>query len=183
MPFADVAFAAGFASIRQFNDTIREVYAATPTELRGRDGAAARPDPTPGQLELRLPVRAPYAGARGARASSPPTWCRAWRRAARTGTPARCALPHGPGTSGSAFPTTTPRRGTIRALPARASSDLRDVGAAVERCRRLLDADCDPVAVDGRALRRPADGPAGAAATGAAGAGRTSTATRSRSAP
>jgi AraC family transcriptional regulator of adaptative response / DNA-3-methyladenine glycosylase II len=26
--------------------------------------------------------------------------------------------------------------------------DLRDVSAAVERCRRVLDADCDPVAVD-----------------------------------
>jgi AraC family transcriptional regulator of adaptative response / DNA-3-methyladenine glycosylase II len=36
MSFADVAFAAGFASIRQFNDTIREVYASTPTQLRGR---------------------------------------------------------------------------------------------------------------------------------------------------
>src|SRR4051812_3814659 len=32
---ADVAFAAGFNSVRQFNDTIREVYAATPTRLRG----------------------------------------------------------------------------------------------------------------------------------------------------
>jgi AraC family transcriptional regulator of adaptative response / DNA-3-methyladenine glycosylase II len=34
--FADVAFAAGFASVRQFNDTIREVYDATPSQLRGR---------------------------------------------------------------------------------------------------------------------------------------------------
>src|ERR1700712_3070090 len=31
LPLADVAFAAGFASIRQFNDTVREVFAATPT--------------------------------------------------------------------------------------------------------------------------------------------------------
>ena len=31
---ADVAFAAGFASIRQFNDTVREVFATTPTGLR-----------------------------------------------------------------------------------------------------------------------------------------------------
>lgn len=30
-----VAFAAGFASIRQFNDTMREVYGLTPLELRG----------------------------------------------------------------------------------------------------------------------------------------------------
>src|SRR3712207_8426849 len=31
---ADVAFAAGFASIRQFNDTVREIFAATPSALR-----------------------------------------------------------------------------------------------------------------------------------------------------
>ena len=38
LQFAEIAFAAGFASIRQFNDTIREVYALSPTELRGRRG-------------------------------------------------------------------------------------------------------------------------------------------------
>src|SRR5450759_608398 len=31
---SDVAFAAGFASIRTFNDTIQEVFALSPTELR-----------------------------------------------------------------------------------------------------------------------------------------------------
>src|SRR6266550_2408450 len=36
LPFTDVAFAAGFESIRQFNDTIREVFALPPTELRRR---------------------------------------------------------------------------------------------------------------------------------------------------
>src|SRR5690349_13262859 len=58
LPIADVAFAAGFASIRQFNDTIREVFATTPTGLRsarrGRDVG------TPGWLTLRLTARAPY---------------------------------------------------------------------------------------------------------------------------
>ncbi len=34
LPASEVAFAAGFASVRQFNDTIRELYAATPTQLR-----------------------------------------------------------------------------------------------------------------------------------------------------
>ena len=42
LTFADVAFAAGFASVRQFNDTMREVYAASPTELRGRRRAPGR---------------------------------------------------------------------------------------------------------------------------------------------
>ncbi len=40
LPFGDVAFAAGFASIRQFNDTVREVFETTPTALRAR---ATRP--------------------------------------------------------------------------------------------------------------------------------------------
>src|SRR5450756_2023301 len=34
LPFAEVAFAAGFASLRQFNDTVREVFALTPREMR-----------------------------------------------------------------------------------------------------------------------------------------------------
>src|SRR5690606_16505114 len=34
MPVTEIAFAAGFTSIRQFNDTVREIYAASPSELR-----------------------------------------------------------------------------------------------------------------------------------------------------
>src|SRR3954470_1699103 len=49
MPFADVTFAAGFSSIRQFNDTVREVYACSPTTLR--EGTSAT-GPVPGLLEL-----------------------------------------------------------------------------------------------------------------------------------
>src|SRR3954471_22118623 len=63
LPFGDVAFAAGFASIRQFNDTIRVVCDLTPTALRrrvqakfGRGDAVAA-----GTLSLRLPVRTPFA--------------------------------------------------------------------------------------------------------------------------
>src|SRR5256884_2202530 len=42
LAFTDVAFAAGFRRIRQFNDTVREVFALTPTALRtaGRRRAA-----------------------------------------------------------------------------------------------------------------------------------------------
>ena len=36
MAFGDVAFAAGFSSIRQFNDTVRAVCDQTPTALRAR---------------------------------------------------------------------------------------------------------------------------------------------------
>src|SRR5256885_12166555 len=59
LPFTEVAFAAGFASLRQFNDTVRAIYARTPTELRARrarDGERAR-----GTIALRLAHRAPFA--------------------------------------------------------------------------------------------------------------------------
>jgi AraC family transcriptional regulator of adaptative response / DNA-3-methyladenine glycosylase II len=139
MSFADVAFAAGFSSIRQFNDTVREVYAASPTQLRGgvvRASAA-------GQLELRLAVRAPFDGAAllaflAARAiagveAAGPGWY------ART-----LALPHGHGRVRLELDEDAEARHVRCRLEV---TDLRDVPAAVERCRRLVDADCDPVAV------------------------------------
>src|ERR671922_56375 len=36
LPMAEIAFAAGFSSIRTFNDTVREVFALSPSELRTR---------------------------------------------------------------------------------------------------------------------------------------------------
>lgn len=63
LAMSDVAFAAGFASIRTFNDTVREVFALTPSELRVRARPAphahAARTPVAGSLSLRLPYRAP----------------------------------------------------------------------------------------------------------------------------
>src|ERR1700679_3631244 len=42
LPLSEVAFAAGFASIRQFNATVREVFAVTPTQLREARGKRAK---------------------------------------------------------------------------------------------------------------------------------------------
>ena len=42
LPFGQVALGAGFRSVRQFNDTVRAVYARTPSELRRRGRARAR---------------------------------------------------------------------------------------------------------------------------------------------
>nr|MDT0667435.1 helix-turn-helix domain-containing protein [Micromonospora sp. DSM 115978] len=58
LAMGDIAFASGFASIRTFNDTVREIFALSPTELRSRAarGQAAAPV---GTLSLRLPFRAP----------------------------------------------------------------------------------------------------------------------------
>src|SRR3954447_24743250 len=58
VPVTHVAFAAGFASVRQFNATIREVFAMTPSELRARARRHGRPEES-GAVILRLPYRAP----------------------------------------------------------------------------------------------------------------------------
>ena len=148
---AEVAHASGFSSVRQFNDTVQEVYATTPTVLRERRraGGDVGPARATAPLTMRLAVRTPFAG----RAlldflafhvvpgleSAGPGWY------ART-----LDLPHAPGTvvvdlrdepGDPAGPGTAQVAATFRL------GDLRDLPAAVERVRRLLDADADPVPV------------------------------------
>ncbi|MFH0521156.1 DNA-3-methyladenine glycosylase 2 family protein [Streptomyces sp. M41] len=104
LPITEIAFASGFASVRQFNDTIREVYASTPTDLRvyaPRGGRADRRVGTPSAgIPLRLAHRGPYqAGAvfdllaheavPGVEDITGPTGSRTYRRTLR--------LPHGTG--------------------------------------------------------------------------------------
>lgn len=161
--FADVAFAAGFASLRQFNDTIREVYAASPSELRGRRHArAAAAD---GEVTLRLAVRTPFAG----RA------LHAFLRdhivpgveVAGDGWFARTLdLPHGPGAVRIELGD-IPETGQTGFVRARFRlADLRDTTAAVERARRLVDADCDPCAVGDAFAGDPVIGPLARAVPG-----------------
>jgi len=139
LPFGDVAFAAGFSSIRQFNDTVRAVFDVSPTELRRRAARVAQAQPT-GALTLRLPVRQPFGfgGVFGHLAATAVPGCEevrdgAYRRVLR--------LPHGTGIVGL-----TPATDHVRC--ALTLADFRDLTVAVARCRRLLDLDADPEAVD-----------------------------------
>jgi AraC family transcriptional regulator of adaptative response / DNA-3-methyladenine glycosylase II len=152
MGFAEIAFAAGFGSVRQFNDTIRESFGRTPSELRaaraGRRPIGAVTDPGPGSIELRLPYRAPLHAASllGFLASRTIEGVDEviddrYRRGLR--------LPHGPGWVELAI-----RPGYVQANLRLA--DMRDVAPAVARCRRLLDLDADPVAIDAVLARDPA---------------------------
>jgi len=59
LTFVDIAFASGFGSLRQFNRTMREVFVASPTDLRGRRRRADRLA-ADGGLALRLPVASGY---------------------------------------------------------------------------------------------------------------------------
>ncbi|MFK3734525.1 AlkA N-terminal domain-containing protein [Streptomyces sp. NPDC088090] len=141
LPFGEIAFAAGFSSIRSFNDTVRQVFALTPGELRAR---AARPTAphTPGVISLRLPFRAPLEPSNlfGHLAATAVPGVEEWRDGAYRRT---LALPYGHGIVALA-----PRPDHIACRLS--LTDPRDLTHAISRCRRLLDLDADPVAVDGR---------------------------------
>jgi AraC family transcriptional regulator of adaptative response / DNA-3-methyladenine glycosylase II len=152
--FADVAFAAGFASVRQFNDTLRQVYAATPTQLRGRRGRGQ----TSGAVTMRIAVRTPFAGRALLRFLA--TRAVPGVESAGAGWYARTlALPHATGTVRLELDDLPATRGTAQVSATFRLADLRDLGTAVERVRRLLDADCDPVAVGDAFAGDPLIGP------------------------
>ncbi|MEV8592933.1 AlkA N-terminal domain-containing protein [Streptomyces sp. NPDC052012] len=147
LPMAQIAFAAGFSSIRTFNDTVREVFALSPSELRARapraccaTGPGRNPGATTGALSLRLPFRAPLNPDNlfGHLAATAVPGVEEWRDGAYRRT---LRLPYGHG-----IVALTPRPDHIACRLT--LSDLRDLPVAISRCRRLLDLDADPVAVD-----------------------------------
>ncbi|WP_369250199.1 AlkA N-terminal domain-containing protein [Streptomyces sp. R41] len=139
LPMAEIAFAAGFSSIRTFNDTVREVFALSPSELRARL-PKKRAGATPGVLSLRLPFRAPLNPDNlfGHLAATAVPGVEEWRDGAYRRT---LRLPYGHG-----IVALTPRSDHIACRLT--LSDLRDLPVAISRCRRMLDLDADPVAVD-----------------------------------
>jgi AraC family transcriptional regulator of adaptative response / DNA-3-methyladenine glycosylase II len=152
LSMARVAFAAGFASVRQFNDTVKAVFARTPSELRR--SAASREKRGSGHrrrvgadtagatqvLSVRLAHRRPFATAElcsflARRAVPGVEWGDAgsYRRSLR--------LPHGAGTV-----QLVPGDGYLQAHFV--LDDLRDLSTAIARCRHLGNLDADPQAVD-----------------------------------
>jgi AraC family transcriptional regulator of adaptative response / DNA-3-methyladenine glycosylase II len=193
LPMGDIAFAAGFTSIRQFNATMLEVYDTSPSALRERArrrdgppatgagrgrgpalaagrlndaGAAAARSGTGGArgatgvLRLRLPFRPPIDLGRifgflaeraipGVEVASPGSYARTM------------SLPNGFGILSA-----RPVPGGNWVDCSLALSDLRDVTAAVQRCRRLLDLDADPCAISGFFRDDPLLGPLAARCPG-----------------
>ncbi|MDX3691516.1 AlkA N-terminal domain-containing protein [Streptomyces europaeiscabiei] len=162
LPMAEIAFAAGFASIRTFNDTVREVFALSPTDLRERaTRSARRPSNSPGAsgvLSLRLPFRAPLNPDNlfGHLAATAVPGVEEWRDGAYRRT---LRLPYGHGVVGL-----TPEPDHIACRLS--LSDLRDLPVAISRCRRMLDLDADPVAVDEQLRTDPVLAPLVAKAPG-----------------
>jgi AraC family transcriptional regulator of adaptative response / DNA-3-methyladenine glycosylase II len=141
LPMAEVAFAAGFSSIRTFNDTVREVFALAPGELRARAARGrSAPAPTPGVIALRLPYRAPLEPGNlfGHLAATGVPGVEEWRDGAYRRT---LSLPYGHGiVSLAPHPDHIACRLSL--------TDPRDLTIAISRCRWMLDLDADPVAVD-----------------------------------
>jgi AraC family transcriptional regulator of adaptative response / DNA-3-methyladenine glycosylase II len=176
LSMTEVAFAAGFSSVRQFNDTVRAVFASSPTELRrrasgggskrgraGGDGGGdqglavsgsplAAGDSAPrlgaGTLSLRLPFRRPL---------NPDNL---FGHLAATAIPGveevrgetyrrTLRLPGGPG-----IVELTPAKEYVNCRLT--LSDVRDLTTAIARCRWLLDLDADPSVIDERLRADPA---------------------------
>lgn len=143
LPITEVAFAAGFQSVRQFNDTVREVYAASPTDLRlakaPKSSALADASSTKGPLTVRLACREPFDGdalfgflgmraVPGVESVEGGTYRRSLR------------LSRGNGVISVTIVGTT-------VSCAMTLDDVADAQAAVQRTRRLLDLDCDPALI------------------------------------
>ncbi|MDQ1057834.1 AraC family transcriptional regulator of adaptative response / DNA-3-methyladenine glycosylase II [Arthrobacter globiformis] len=163
MKFADVAFAAGFSSVRQFNETVAEVFDMTPTALRST--ARHHPSaPASTSLTLALPYREPFdpgvfsflavRAIPGIEAGTATSYARTLR------------LPHGDARFRVEYTgegNATEERSTLlggkveydggahrRPLVLTIGAmDLRDLPALLSRVRRLFDLDADPVAIDG----------------------------------
>lgn len=138
MKFTDVAFASGFSSLRQFNDTVREVFAASPTDLRRANKSHAASEN--GQLALRLPFRSPIA------AEHLLGW---WEKRTVAGVAevadgvlrTALRLPGGGGTAALEVD-----EGWVSC---RMELDaVADLGPAVAQCRAVLDLDADPTHID-----------------------------------
>ena len=143
LPITEIAYAAGFTSIRQFNDVMRRQFGVAPSQLRRTppiDLAADSPE-----LVLRLNYREPYdlasvghflaartlAGVEE-HVQADGTWTH--RRALR--------LKHS-----TADITVWPVRGKARLGVRVRDIDLRDIAELVARSRRWLDLDADPVSI------------------------------------
>ncbi|KUM37382.1 AlkA N-terminal domain-containing protein [Arthrobacter sp. EPSL27] len=147
MKAADIAFAAGFSSVRQFNDTMGEVFAMTPSALRAtarhpkaQAHAAASPSTA---LTLALPYREPFdpgvfgflavRAIPGIEEGTASSYARTLR------------LAHGDARFRVDYDAGAPGRPLVLTIGA---VDLRDLPTLLSRIRRLLDLDADPVAID-----------------------------------
>ena len=144
LSIADIAFASGFSSIRQFNETVQAVYETTPTALRAKTARSTTTRPPEGSatsITLRLPARPPFDGVglmaffaahavKGIETADASSFARAVR------------LPGG-------VAEIELRLDGPQAISCTARlENIADLSPLVSRVRRLLDLDADSAAID-----------------------------------
>jgi AraC family transcriptional regulator of adaptative response / DNA-3-methyladenine glycosylase II len=148
LPMTEIALAAGFSSLRQFNHAMRRSFHATPTELRAPRARRQR-EPVVGGLVLRLPYRPPLDAA------------------ALLGFLAGRAIPGVEHVDGHAYHRTLQLgdvSGTLELRPDANSAHvelrlqapvLEGLAVLVARARRIFDLDADPVPIAAQLRRSP----------------------------
>jgi AraC family transcriptional regulator, regulatory protein of adaptative response / DNA-3-methyladenine glycosylase II len=151
LPIADVAFAAGFASIRQFNETMHAVYESTPTALRARRRVASNSPAdvaAPGLVTVTLPARAPFDG---------PGLMRYFASHAITGveTGDDTTFARSLRLPGGVAQVEVSLAGDAAVRVSARLGNVKDLGPLVARVRRMFDLDADSVAIDGALSEDP----------------------------
>ena len=162
LSITDVAFASGFGSVRQFNDTVAAVYERTPSEVRAARRGVPGPLPHENHAEtkilLQLPARAPFDGTGvlrflatralpGVEFATDTSYARTVRlpqgtavvEVTRSGTDAAPAVSC-----------------SIRLSSLADQAHLADLAPLVSRVRRLFDLDADASAIDAHLAADPA---------------------------
>ena len=133
-----IAFTAGFASVRQFNDTMQEIFACAPSELRRHAQPSSNGE---GKLSLRLQYRPPFDAE------------------ALMAYLEKRTIPGVEEVTAGRYRRTvvfTKSKGIVEIEPMTTSNavrihvqinDLSDLNLLVQRCRRFFDLDADPGAI------------------------------------
>jgi AraC family transcriptional regulator, regulatory protein of adaptative response / DNA-3-methyladenine glycosylase II len=139
LPMNEVSDGSGFATVRSFNDTVKQVFAMSPTQLR-TNAQKRKAVSTPGEIALRLPFRKPlnpdnlFGHLAATAIPGVEQWRDGWYR--RT-----LRLPNG---NGIVALQPKPEYVACRLR----LKDMRDLSTAINRCRWLLDLDADPISID-----------------------------------
>jgi AraC family transcriptional regulator of adaptative response / DNA-3-methyladenine glycosylase II len=166
LPISDIAYAAGFGSLRQFNDTVAAVYRATPSELRsiarrGARGHGPVQDAADGgELTLRLPARPPF-DSTGLFRFFADHAIAGIERGDDASYQRSLMLP-----GGRAEVSVSPDLERPGVLVTARLTALADVPALVARVRRMFDLDADSVAIDAALSADPVLAPLAASVPG-----------------
>jgi AraC family transcriptional regulator of adaptative response / DNA-3-methyladenine glycosylase II len=148
LPMSEVAYGAGFSSVRRFNEAVREAYGRAPRELR----KGSQPAEHDQAIELALPFREPFAwealhrffadrAAAGVEHTSPSTYSRSISLS-----------DEGRGAGAGVVEIAMASGQLVARLRWSGPAPLLQVS---ERLRRLLDLEADPGAVEATLARDP----------------------------